>query len=136
MIDIVDLALAVFQVNQHLHGIDNIVLAENARAFVGVTAKTAIKLHAADGRQVITIRGEEKIIEQRLRRIFCRWLAGTHHAVNLDLRVKCVARRIQAQGLGNKRAAIQVVGVNRVDVLDTSSTKLFQHFFGNNGVCF
>ena len=45
---------------------------------------TTVELHAAYIRQVVTLEGEEQVIEQVQRGFFCWRLAWTHHAINFD----------------------------------------------------
>ena len=62
-----------------------------------VAADAAVELHAADGRQVVALLGEEQAVEQRLDGVFGRRLAGTHHAVDRDARGELVGGLVGAQ---------------------------------------
>ena len=62
-----------------------------------LAADAAVELHAADGRQVVALEGEEQVVEQVLRGILGRRLARTHHAVDLDQRFELRLGRIDAQ---------------------------------------
>ena len=55
VVDVVDGAVAVADVDQRLQHRDDVVLAEHARAFGLVAADAAVELHAADGREVVAL---------------------------------------------------------------------------------
>ena len=86
VVDVVDLAAAVAQLDQDLDDGDDVVVGQRAEAGELLAADAAVELHAADGRQVVALFREEQAVEQRLDRVFGRRLAGTHHAVDRDLR--------------------------------------------------
>ena len=115
VVDVVDAAVAVADVDQHLQHIED-VFAASARHQPDAlfTAHATVELHAADGRQVVALRVEEQVVEQVLGRILGRRLAGTHHAVDLDQRLEARLGRIDAQRVGDVRATIEVVRVQRL----------------------
>ena len=67
-------------------------------------ADAAVELHAADGRQVVALLGEEQAVEQRLDRVFGRRLAGTHHPVDRDL------ARAYWSGVSSVRSVCEMYG--------------------------
>ena len=87
-------------------------------------ADAAVELHAADGRQVVAVFGEEQAVEQRLHRFLGGRLAGTHHAVDRDLRRHLVGGLVDAQRLRDVRTLVEVVGVDRLDLLDAGFAQL------------
>ena len=91
MVDVVDLALAVAQVDERLDDRDHVLAAQRAHGVLGVEVEAHVHLHAADGREVVALRVEEQRVEHRLGGIERRRLAGAHHAVDVEQRV--LARR-------------------------------------------
>ena len=68
MVDVVDLALAVAQVDQRLDHGEDVVLAQNAHGVRGVEVEAHVHLDAADGREVVALGIEEQRLEHRLGR--------------------------------------------------------------------
>ena len=104
---------------------------ENARPLHRIPADAAIEFHTPDAGKVVTVGGEEQIVEQVLGRIRGRRFAGAHHAINLDQGFQFVAGGVDAQGIGNIRTAIQIVGVDRRQILDAGVQQPLQVLFGN-----
>ena len=131
VIDVVDLAAPVAQLDQDLHHLDDILVGQDVLAGQFLAPDSAVELHAPDGGQVVTLFIEEQTVEQPFHRIFGRRLAGTHHAVDRDTRRPQVGRFIHAQGLRDIGALIQFVGVQRLDFGDAGLPQGFQQCLGN-----
>src|SRR3546814_1594287 len=84
MIDVVDLAAAVLQLDQYLQDRQHVVLAQGSHLIVGLEAEARVHLHAADGREVVAFGIEEQAVEHRLRGLQRRRLAlpDTREMVN------------------------------------------------------
>ena len=91
----------------------------------------AVELHAAHGRQVVALFREEQAVEQRLDRVFRGRLARAHHAVDGDARRDLVGGLVDAQGLRNVRALVEVVGVDGLDARGLGFLQLGQHRLGD-----
>ncbi|MNK72514.1 hypothetical protein D3C87_919930 [compost metagenome] len=109
------------------------VLAVVQHGFAGdsLAADTAVELHAADRGQVVALEGEEQVVEQVLRGILGRRLAGTHHAVDFDQGFELGLGRIDAQGVGQVRATIQVVHPQGAHGIDAGLAEGLQLFVGD-----
>ena len=118
VIDVVHVAVAVADVDQGLHDLDDVFLAEHARARDLLAAHAPVELHAADGRQIVSLGVEEQVLKQVLGGILGRRLARTHHAVDLDQRLEARLGRIDAQGVRDVRTAVQIVDEQRADLGD------------------
>ena len=98
VVDVVDFALAVLQVEDDLHDADDVFVAQDAhRVFRRLVLahghrETHVHLHAADGRKVIALAIEEKLAEQCIGRFLRRRFAGAHDAV--DVRERFEARLV------------------------------------------
>ena len=71
IVDVVDLALAVLQVDQRLDHREDVLGAQRRDGVLGVEVEAHVELDAADGRQVVALGIEEQAGEQRLRRSRC-----------------------------------------------------------------
>ncbi len=137
MVDVVHVAVAVSNVDQGLHDLDDVFFAQNARARDFLAADAPIELHPAHGRQVVALAVEEEVLEQVLGRVLGRRLAGTHHAVDFDQRFQPRLGRIDAQRVRDIRTAIQIVDVQRADLGDAVLNQLAHRRDGQDlvGLC-
>ena len=131
VVDVVDLTLAVAQVDQQLDDGDDVLVLEGHRAGGILTADAAVELHAADTRQVVGVLAVEQAIEQRLDGVFGRRLARTHHAVDGDAGRDLVCGIVQTQGLRDERTGVQVVGVERLEFVDVGGTQPGERVLGD-----
>ena len=138
MVDVVDRAIAITNVDEHLEDVDDIrgfgtelshkiacefflavrqvdPVVEYASARLGVTADPAVEFHAAHGREVVAFRVEKQVVEQVFRSVLGGRLARTHHAIDFDQRLKASAGRVDAQGFGDVGTTVEVVGEQRGD---------------------
>src|SRR5690606_7712138 len=136
VVNVIDDAFAVADVDQHLHDSHDVFFGQRARADDFLAAETAVELHAADGGQVIALCREEQVLEQVLRRLFGRRLTGTHHAVDFNQRIELAAGRIDTQCVADEGAAVEFVGVNRFNRDNASFAELLQHVGGDFAVAF
>src|SRR5690606_12689136 len=87
VIDIVDLTPTITQLDQHLDGLDDVVVGERQGAVViFTTTQPAVDLHAANARQIVGFLAVEQTLEQGLDRIFGGGLTRTHHAIDRNAR--------------------------------------------------
>ncbi len=134
VVDVVDDAFDVTDIDQGLEDLDDVFLAQHARTFDLGATDTTVELHAANGGQVVTLGAEEQVVEQGLGGVLGWWLAWTHHAVDLDQRFQLVAGGVDLQGVGDERTAVDVVGVQRLDANDLGLGDLHQQVGGQLGV--
>src|SRR5690606_20474802 len=104
--------------DEDLEDREDVLLAQRANRVRALDAEARVHLHAADGREVVTLLVEEQALEQRLRRLERRRLAGTHDTVDLDERV--LAARVlvgleRVADVGPDRQVVDMQGRNRRD---------------------
>ena len=87
MVDVVDLAAAVLQLDQHLEDRQDVGLAQRAHGVVGFETEPRVHLDPADRRKVVALGVEKQAVEQRLGGFQGRRLARAHDPVNIDQRV-------------------------------------------------
>ena len=134
MINIVNIVLAVANIDQDLHHGNDVIGGQHAFAGNLLAPDTTVKFHAADRRQVIAIRAEEQIFKQIFGRLRGGRFTGPHHAVDLNLRLQLAGGRVIAQGIGDVGAMVEVIGINGVKFQPLAFADLGQQFFGDLGI--
>src|SRR5690606_7739676 len=130
VIDVVGLATAVTQLDQHLDGVKDVFVGTREGAgHVVATTQTAVDLHAADTRQIVSFFAVEQTLEQGFDSFFSWRLARTHHAIDGDTRCHLVGSFVRTQGLRDIRAAIQVIGEQGLNFADIGVADISQNRF-------
>ena len=124
MINVIDHALAVTDIDQRTHHIDDILLVEGGRSGLVLTTEATIELHTPYGRQVIALRREEQVLEQVLRRLLGRGLTRAHHAVDLYQRFEHAPGAVRGQRVRDKRTAVVFIGIDGLNCIDALLTEL------------
>ena len=109
------------------------VIEDTGTGFVFAT-ETTVELHTPHTGQVVTLVGEEQVLEQVFRRFLGGRLARTHHAVDLDQCLQGSPGRVSTQGVGHERAVVQVVGVQGFEIGNSALLQLLQRFRCQLGV--
>ena len=126
VVDIVDLALAVAQLDQSLDAGDDVLVAEGAHGVGGVEIEAHVHLHAAHGRKIIALAVEEQGIEQGRSGVDGRRLARAHDTVDVHERGFAVHVLVGGHGVAHVGADIDVVDIKNRDRLDARIEQLFQ----------
>ena len=131
MVNIINKAVAVANLDENFHHFENIFLRQ--RTFTGqfLATNATVELHTTNRRQVVAVTGKEQVLEQVLGRILGRRLTWTHHAVDLDHRFQLGGGRVNTQGAGYIRTAIKIIHEQRFNGLDACFTQLFQQLLGH-----
>ena len=98
VIDIIDFAAAIAQLDQDAHHIDDVFVRQGTGTLDFITPDAAVELHATHCGKVVALVGIEQAMEQIFHGIFRRRLAGTHHAVDRHARSPLVGGLVDAQG--------------------------------------
>ena len=97
MIDIIDMAIAIPNIDQHFHHIDDIIGRQNTFTIDTFAPQAAIEFHTPYFGQVITLGVEEQVLKQIFGGFARRRLTGTHHAIDFHLGFEIVSGRIERQ---------------------------------------
>ena len=116
MIDIVDLALAVAQIGKRLHHRQDVLLAQRAHGIRAVELEPHVHLDPADRRQIVALLVEQEAVEQRLRGLASRRLAGTHDPVDLEQRLLVALDLVGLERVADIAAGADVVDVEQVQL--------------------
>ena len=117
MVDVVDLALAVAQVDQRLDDREDVFLAQHPHGVGRVEVEPHVHLHAADRREVVALGVEEQRVEHRLRGVERRRLARTHDAIDVEQRVLARHVLVDRERVADVGADIDVVDVEQRQLL-------------------
>jgi hypothetical protein len=130
MVDVVDLAAAVLELDQQLDHGQDVLLAKHANRVLALEPEARVHLHAADGGQVVTLGIEEQVGKHRLRRVDRRRLAGPHDPV--DVHQGLFARPVLVDGhrIADVGADIDMIDRQRRDRLDAGLAQGFEGFLG------
>src|SRR5690606_15984339 len=132
VIDVIDLATAVTQLDQHLDGFKDVFVGQRERTFDAfATTQTAVHLHAAHARQIVGFFAVEQTLEQRLDGVFRGGLTRAHHAVDGHARSVLVDGFVGTQRCGDVAAAVEIVDVERLDLADVGRADIAQDRFGD-----
>src|SRR5207253_4888205 len=85
VIDVIDFAAAIAQLDQDLDDRQNVFVRQGHRAGQLVATDAAVEFHTADSRQIVAIFVVEQAVEQSLDRVFGRRFAWAHHAIYRNL---------------------------------------------------
>ncbi len=133
MVDIVDPAVTILELEQHIDDAQDILFTQNPHLVVTLQTQTGVHLHPAHGGEVITVFIEEQIVEQVGCRLH-RWrFAGTHHAIDVDQRLVGGLVFVDADGVRQVRADMNLVDEQNVDVGQPGIFKLQQQLLGDFG---
>ena len=111
IVDVVDLALAVAQVDQRLDDGEDVFLAQHAHGVRAVEVEAHVHLDAADGREVVALGIEEQRVEHRFGGVDRRRLARTHDAVDVEQRVLAALVLVDRERVADVGADVDVVDV-------------------------
>src|SRR5262249_51961592 len=84
VVNVVDLAVAVFQLQQVANGLKDVFFGQGALFQSQVEAQTLVELQAADRAEVVAVRIEEQVIKEDFRRIDGRRIARAQALVDLE----------------------------------------------------
>jgi hypothetical protein len=115
VVDVVDLAAAVAQADQHLEHGQHVVLAQDSHVVGAVELQAHVHLHPADGREVVALAIEEQAAEHGLGGFHRRGLARTHDPVDVEQRVLAAGVLVHPQGVADVGADRDVVDVQHFD---------------------
>ncbi len=131
VIDVIDFAVAVAQVNENLDYGQDVVVLKHHGAFHFGTANTAVEFHATHTRQIVGVFAVEQSVEQHFNCFFRGRLAWTHHAVDGNACRGLVCCFVSAQRLRNVSAVIQFVGEDGFNHFHACVTDFAHDFFGD-----
>ena len=131
MIDVVDIALAVAQVDQRLDDRENVLLAQRAMGVRRIEFETHVHLHPADRGKIVALGIEEQRLEHGLRQLQRRRLAGAHHAVDVEQRVLARHVLVGVQRVADIGTDIDVIDVEQRQLLVTLLVEPLQKLLGD-----
>ncbi len=131
MIDVVDLALAVAQIEQGADDRDDVVLAQHPHGVGRIEVEAHVHLHAADRREVVALGIEEQRLEHVLRSVERRRLARAHDAIDVEQRVLARDVLVDIERVADIGADVDVVDVEDRQLLVTGLVEHLEILFGD-----
>ena len=125
VVNIVDVATAITQVNQRFDTGHDIVAVQRALCVFFVECKAHVHFHTANRGKVIAFAIKEQGVEQVRRSFDCGRLAWAHDAVDIHERGVAVHVLVVRHGVAHVRADIDVVDVQEWDLGNASINQLF-----------
>ncbi len=135
VINVVDFALAVLQVEDDLHDTQNVVMAQHAHVVrSGLIAGHAhiqahVHFHAANSREIITLRIEEELAEQGVSGVLGWRLTWAHHAIDVRQGFKTGFVLVGLQRIAQPRATAGRINVEHFDRADAVIAHFRDDFF-------
>ena len=131
MVDVVDLAAAVAQVDQRLDHREDVLPAQRALGVGSVEVEAHVHLHPADRRQIVALGVEEQRLEHRFRALDRRRLARTHHAVDVEQRVLARGVLVDLQRVADVGADVDVVDVEDRQLVEAGLEQRRERLLGD-----
>ena len=122
MIDVVDLAATVAQIDQRPDDGDDVLAAQRAHRVGRIEIEAHVHLDAADRGQVVALAVEEQRVEHRLGAVHRRRLAGAHDAIDVEQRVFARVVLVDLQRVADIGADVDVVDVEHRQFVEARST--------------
>ncbi len=125
MIDIVDFTLPNLQIHEIANDFYDILGRQGSLLERQIQTELLIELETTDGREIIALGVQEKVIEQGPRGID-RWsFTRSQPAINLDHRLFLGADLLHLQGIENYRRGCRHVQIDNLKFLDIALDDLF-----------
>ena len=118
VVDVVHRRRVPPQLEQELDDLVEVLRVQDLLVERRVQPELGVQLEAADPREVVLLRVEEHVLEQRPRAVLGRRVAGPQAAVDLDQRLDVVLDRVLPQRLRHDRADLVALREEDVDALD------------------
>ena len=127
VVDIIDLAAGVTQLDQHLRRRHQVLRVEHALGQRNILLEPLVQFVTADRAEVVTAVVEEEPLDQQLRIVDVGRVARTHAAVDLLQRVLLVADLVLAHAAD--QVVVAVGDISELDLLDPGIDQLLQVVF-------
>ena len=131
MVDVVDLADPVLELDQRLDHGEDVLLAQRAHRVLGLQAEPRIHLHPADRGEVVALGIEEERVEHRFRAVQRRRLARAHHPVDVHQRFFARSVAVDREAVEDIRADMGVIDPQGLEPGDARLHQLGQRLLGD-----
>ena len=126
MVNVVDVATAIAQVNQRFDTGNDVVTVQRALCVGLIKRQTHVHFHAANSREVIAFAIKEQRVKERRRGLNGGRLARTHDAVDVHERGVAVHVLVHRHGVAHVGADVDVVDVQQRNLGDARVDQLFR----------
>src|SRR5216684_3168640 len=133
VVDVIDLASAVAQVDQGADDADDVLLAQHAQRVLRLEVQTHVHLDAADRGKIVALRIEEQRVEHRLRGVERRRFARAHDAIDIEQRILARHVLFDMERIADIGADVDVVDVEHRDFPVALLMQRLEHLLGDLG---
>ena len=131
VVDIVHGAVAVAQLDEVAHHLEDVLLAELAVLQGNVQLEPVIELQPPDPRQIVAVRTEEQVVEEGGGRIHGGRIAGAQTPVDLQQRLVAGLHLVLQQRVPQVGAGVRVIEKEQVQLLDPAAADVVQLLLGD-----
>src|SRR5690349_8567389 len=124
MVDIIDLPVAVLEFDQVADDFENVLAPKRPLLEWNVKLELMVELEPPHFRKIVTLRIEEKIVEERGRRLQRRRVAGTQTPVDFERRLFGRVEFVLREREPERTASGLVLRVEHFDLLDAVGLEL------------
>ena len=126
VVDVVDHAAAVAQLDEVAHGLQDVALGEHRVVQGLVQVELVVQLEPADLRQVVALGVEEQVVEQVLGGVDGRRIARTQPAIDLHDGLFRALQLVAEQGVAEIRPDVEVVDEQDLELVDAAPAQLVE----------
>jgi hypothetical protein len=131
VVDVVDLTVAVLELDQVLHDLEDVLPAERALVERCVQLELVVELEAPDPRQIVPLGIEEEVVEEGRRGLRRGWISRTEPAVDLEDRLLRVRDLVLEQRVPQRGADVRVVEEEHLDAVDAALPQQLELLLGD-----
>ena len=115
VVDVVDLALAVLEVDQRLDDFQDVLAAQYGHVIGDIKVETHVHLDAADSRKIVAVGVEEQAIEHGFGGFARRRLTRTHDTIDFGKRVVALLDLVGHQRVADPRTNRDMIDIEQFD---------------------
>ena len=119
VVDVVHAAFAITKISQRFNNSNNVVATQDTQCIRRIKIKTHVHFHTTNGRKVVAVVVEEHAFEHCSRRFNGRWLARTHHTIDIHERGVAVHVFINRHSVADVPANIDVIDIQCWNICHT-----------------
>src|SRR5262245_40745310 len=131
VVDVVDLPVAVLELDQVLHDLEDVLAAQRALVEGRVQLELVVELEPPDARQVVALRVEEEVVEEGGGGLRRGRIARTQAAVDLEDRLLRIGDLVLQQRVAERGPDVGVVEEQHLDAVDAALAQQLELLLGD-----
>ncbi len=134
MVNVVDLTVAVFQLQEVADRLEDVVLGQRALFQGGVKAKAFVQLQTTNRTQIVAVRVEEEVVEQHLGGFDRWWITRTQAFIDLEDRFVLAGDLVGHERVAERGVRVHLVHEQDRHIFNAAVEDLFDESFVEVGV--